>query len=136
MARIQWIEERLLNWQRWRLTQGAGVLGYAAVNYANPTPEVREPYAEAPIPFNDIEASDTETAVQRLPIELRRTVFEHYVGRGTMSDHLKRLQVTRPTLYARIDLAHRMLANDFSAQREKRDRERQRVEALQASMRP
>lgn len=135
MARIEWIEFRLLNWQRWKLTQGSGVLGFAGMNWTDPT-GVREPYAEAPIPTNEIEASETDTAVQRLPIELQRTVVEHYTGKGTMSDHLKRLAITRPTLYARIDQAHVLLARHFNDRREGQDRERRRVEALVANTRP
>ena len=71
MARIDWIEDRLNNWARWKLTRGTGGLGYASVNLANPTLGVREPYAEAPIPTNAVEAGETDDAVNRLhPPEL------------------------------------------------------------------
>ena len=32
MARIDWIEQRLQNWVRWKLALGGGALGYASVN--------------------------------------------------------------------------------------------------------
>lgn len=135
MARIEWIEYRLLNWARWKLSQGGGVLGFSAMNWTDPT-AVREPYAEVPIPTNEIEASETDTAVQRLPVELQRTVVEHYTGKSMIKDQLKRLAVTRPTLYARIDQAHVLLARYFNDRRERQDRERQRVDGLVGAARP
>lgn len=143
MARIEWIEQRLLNWQRWRLTQGSGVLGYAA---SRPGPEgvvVRDPYAETPIPTNEIEASDTDDAVQRLhPGELKAAILVRYLGKlepgnkreriaTCEKDQLAKLAIGRSTLYARIERAQRLLAAHFTARAETRKTERQRVERLQ-----
>jgi hypothetical protein len=147
MARIEWVHQRLLNWQRWMLTQGGGVLGYAAVNLADPTPGVLEPYAEAPVPTNDIEAGDTNDAVQRLPSELKATVLVKYLGKlepdnrreryaASEQDQLLKLGCGRSTLHARIERAQRLLADHFEARRTKRANERQRVEALIERTRP
>lgn len=135
MARTEWIDQRLQNWARWRLNRGGGMLGFASVNLADPNAG-RDGYIEAPIPTSDVEASETEAAVQRLPSELRRTVIEHYIERGTIDDKLKRLCVAKATHYKRLDQADRLLAEHFTARLDRARAERARVEALQAAARP
>jgi hypothetical protein len=137
MARIEAMEHRLLNWARWKLTRGTGVLGYASVDLTNPTPTMREPYAETPIPTNAIEAAETDDAVNRLqPGGLRLAVLEFYVGRGGVKDKARRLCIGESTLYSRIDQAHLQLSEHFLARTAKARAERQRVELLQLGVRP
>lgn len=131
MARIDWIEQRLQNWARWSLMRGSGVLGYSAVDLSDPTPGIRDPYAQAPIPTNEIEASETDDAVQRLPGDLKRTVIEVYVGPGGLRQKLARLCCAERTLHDRVDRAHRLLADHFLAQQDRAKAERERVELLQ-----
>lgn len=133
MARIDWIEHRLLNWARWRARSGRGALGYARVQLGVQAVVTRDPYADAPIPINDIEAGATDDAVQRLPSELKATVIEHYTGPGGELDHLRVLCCAKATMYARIERAHRLLADHFTAQKDRAAAERQRVEALQVA---
>ena len=137
MPRIESIEHRLVNWARWKLTRGTGVLGYASVNLSNPTPTVREPYAETPIPTNAVEASETDTAVGKLwPSALRVAVEEFYIGRGGVKDKARRLCIGESTLYARVEQAHQQLSEHFCVREDKARAERRRVEQLQASVRP
>lgn len=137
MARIEWIEHRLQNWARWRLSQGSGPLGYASVNLSDPTPEVREPYAEAAIPIAAIDAVETDTAVKALqPVELQRAVIQFYTGRGGIRDHARALCCGESTVYARVDQAHQKLVTYFSERHAARVTEQRRVQALQASVRP
>lgn len=131
MARIDWIEHRLLNWARWKLSYGGGALGYASVPLGVVTVGERSTADEAPIPINDIEAGETDDAVKRLPSELRATVVEYYTGRGGEQDHLRVLCCARATLHARVDRAHRLLADHFTARKDRAEEERKRVEALQ-----
>jgi hypothetical protein len=136
MARVDWIDRRLLNWARWKLGDSSGPGGYAGVNMANPTPGIREPYEAAPIPVVAVEASETDTAVNALCLELRHTVTEFYTGRGGLSDHLQRLGCAKATLYARLDRADRELVAWFNAKDQRARAERQRVEQLQRAARP
>lgn len=131
MARTEWVEFRLANWARWRLSQGSGVLGYAQVQLGDPTPTARDPYAATPVPTNAIEARETDDAVQLLPSELRATVFEFYLGRGGHEDHARRLCCSVRTMYRRLELADRALAEHFTARADRARLERQRVEELQ-----
>jgi hypothetical protein len=137
MARIDWIEQRLQNWARWKLARGGdGELGYAQVDL-HAADAGRSGYVTATIPISDVEASDTDEAVARLyPGGLRLTVLEVYVGRGGIKDKAKRLACSEATIHARIDHAHRQLADHFLAQADKRRRERERVEATIAAGRP
>lgn len=135
MARIDWIEHRLLNWARWKLGANGGGLGYARVNFMA-LDGSRDTSAEPRIPINDVEASDTDTAVQRLPGELRATVLEVYTGRGGEADHLRRLHCAKATMHARIGRAHKLLCDHFTAIKERQDTERRRVESLTEGGRP
>jgi hypothetical protein len=135
MARIEWVDQRLLNWARWVASGGSGVLGYAGVNLAD-ADAGRDGYASATIPISDVEASETNDAVERLPSELKATIAEVYLGSGGIKDKLKRLACSEATLHRRVDQAHRLLADHFTAQDDKRRAERARVEALQRSVRP
>jgi hypothetical protein len=135
MARIDWIEHRLLNWQRWKLGAGGGGLGFARVNLLA-VHMGRDSYTEARIPINDVEASETDQAVDRLPGELKATVIEAYLGEGGEQDHCRRLYCAKATLHARIGRAHRLLADHFSARTDRERQERQRVEAVIDAARP
>lgn len=135
MARIDWIEQRLQNWVRWKLMSGRGALGYASVNLAA-ADMPREPYADVPIPTSDIDASELDDAIERLPSELKATVHEVYLGTNTMREKMRRLCIAEATLHARIGRAHRLLADHLAARQDRRAVERARVEQLMRSRRP
>lgn len=134
MARIEWVHFRLLNWSRWLLTQGMGRLGYARSEPSQAIGGTPQPWAEAPVPINSIEASETHDAVQALPGELKATVIQWYTGRGTEADHIRKLVCSRSTLHARIERAQRMLAEHFEVRRARGEAlqraERERLQAL------
>lgn len=127
MARIDWISDRLNNWARWKLLQGASSM--ARVNLLNADMPLA-PYADKPIPITDCEASDTDEAVQQLVPELRLTVLVYYLDAGGIRQKLTKLQIGESTLHARIDRAQRLLADHFNARRERANFERNRVENL------
>lgn len=134
MARIDWVEERLQNWARWKLMQGSGALGFARVNLERVTADTQ---AEARIPTNDVEAAETEAAIVLLhPPGLVLTVREFYTGTGGIADKSRRLCCGVATIYSRLDQAHRQLADHFLERQRKAKVERERVERLQHSIRP
>lgn len=129
MPRIDWVEERLQNWARWWLGR-RGELGYGSTNPLGAGGGGR--YREASIPIMDAEASATEDAIGRLqPAGLGLTVREYYVGAGGIADKAARLCCSEATVHRRIEQAHAQLAEDFRAQRERAQAERDRVERLQ-----
>jgi hypothetical protein len=132
MARLEWIEERLQNWARWKLMRGGGELGYAAVDLLNPNAG-RDGYVQSAIPTSEVEAAETDGAISRLnPRGLALSVHEFYVGHGGIADKAGRLHCGVSTLHRRIDDAHRQLAEHFLAQQDRAKAERARVEALKA----
>lgn len=131
MARNEEMERRLLNWARWRLTRGMGKLGYARTNLEEGTGDRSNPFPDAPVPTNDIEASETDDAVQRLPSDLRRTVEVCYVLGRSERERLAKLCISKTTMHQRIERAHRLLGEHFAARRERGQAERTRVEVLQ-----
>lgn len=131
MARDEEMERRLQNWARWRLGASGGSLGYAGVDLAN-ADMPRDPYgAQAPIPTNDLEASDTDAGVQLLPSELRQTVELHYIGAGSQAKKAAKLCITERAMRMRVETAHRFLSSHFANKTELARLERTRVEALQ-----
>lgn len=136
MARIEWIEHRLLNWARWRLMNGMGPLGYASVDLSDPTPTQRDPYAEAPVPTNAIEAAETGDGIKALEDDLRRTVVAWYLRRDGLAGALRDLGIGERALHQRIERAHRRLADWINERQERGRAERERVQALQAAARP
>ena len=135
MALNDEMERRMLNWARWKLTGGAGVLGFSAVQFAA-ADMPREPYADAPIPTSNIEASEMDDAVKALPPELRATVEIHYLDNESQSHKLGRLGITKAALYLRIGRAHRVLSDHFMARLDRQRVERLRVSRLVESLRP
>lgn len=131
MARVEWVEQRLLNWARWKLGGGGeGRMGYAAVKLGGPNAG-RSGYVTAAVPVLEAEASATDDAVNRLtPAGLSLTVHRYYLDNGGHQEKAQALGISVATLYARIERAHVQLAVDFQEQRERRQRERDRVEAL------
>lgn len=137
MARIEWIEMRLLNWARWRLMQGSGPLGYAAVDLTDPTAMVqRDPYTDAPVPTNAIEAGETEEGIRSLEEDLRAAVLAWYLRTDGLRGALRQTGISESTLHQRIDRAHRRLADWINDRQERARQERERVASLQTSARP
>lgn len=131
MARIEYVEHRLLNWARWRESTGSGVLGYSAIRLGADGVGNREAYREARIPISDCDAAETDAAVAALPAELNKTVIETYTGRGTQAELLGVLGIGLTTYKGRITLAHQKLASYFTERQRAREAERSRVDVLQ-----
>lgn len=138
MARIDWIEQRLQNWARWKLTRGGGVQGYAGVNFAalGGANAGRDGYVESVVPINELEAGATDTAIDTLAPDLQRAVRAWYLRREGKVQAAAEAGCAVSTMFARIDLAHMKLAQHFSDQARRASDERARVESLQTAVRP
>ena len=131
MPKIDFIEQRLLNWARWRAASGSGELGYGRPDLGAAANGGRGGYVEAVIPVSDGEAWDTDTAINRLhPGGLRLAIYEMYLGAGTAADKATRLGCSEPTLFRRIEQAHRLLADHFVTVRDRSVAERARLDRL------
>lgn len=132
MARLDWVETRLLNWARWRAaSRGGGALGFSAVSLGESNAG-RSGYVTAVIPISDVEASDTEDTIQRLsPRGLALTLIEVYCMPGSYAEHALALSCAESTVHARVSQAHQQLAGYWLGRDAARRAERKRVEALQ-----
>lgn len=127
MAKIDYIEHRLLNWARWKMRQG-GSLNYAGINWDF---EGRSGYREAVIPINDCEAADTDEAIHKLPQHLQETLVEHYTGETVdIPSQAERLGCGVSTVHARIDEAHQRLATYYRMRADADRTEQERIAVL------
>lgn len=145
MARLDWVHQRLLNWQRYMLRRDGGSA------FSKPSYEERVDGEgwDAPtvIPINDDEARKTGEAIDRLPGELIAAVRVKYLGVLQPSNRRERVATTeaaqlaklcchRSTLYARLERADRLLSADIEARRLRMAAERARAEGVIANARP
>lgn len=138
MARIEYIEHRLRNWARWVCMLGTSSGSLASVDLTQERVDKSSGGYDANtvVPIDDAEATQTQKAVSSLVDELRRTVEVVYVETSSAGKAARKLQVAEATVHARVERAHYRLQEWFSAHDEAARRERERVEALQASIRP
>ena len=121
---IDYINKRLNDWARWRVSDRALLRHMLGVNSCWPqmlgeaesTETVRQ--QGTLVPLNDLECCDTDRAVCALDSTLQETVVEYYTRIGTADTTAKRLGVSKVTLFRRIDRAHGQLLgylNDLAA---------------------
>lgn len=111
MARITEIHERLTRWQEWFFTSQAG-----GVKSPKLTPPVdRSPRLGGFVDFDESEALETDAAVAQLPDDLRKIVVTVYLDaeHRTMETTAKMLQVSRVTLYRKLELSDKILKDKF-----------------------
>lgn len=128
------MNRRLLNWARYLWMMKAG----GRVATASMQDRVDGEGWDAPtvIPTNDAEAEETHAGVLALPSELRAAVECWYLGTGGVKHKASRLCVSETTLRDRIGLAHRHLGQWLADKALTAQRQRERMDALQASARP
>ena len=125
MAMIEWVDQRLMNWARWRCRGYGGAMGYASVNLG----AVRTSgYAEAAVPMNACEAADTHEQVQKLAPELRRTVELYYLDTTSRVKLAAKLHCAYATVDARLSRAHRILSAAFTERSQALQQAREQAE--------
>lgn len=115
MAMIEWVDRRLNNWARWKVSGGrsAGGLGFASLNWGSLGGASGAP-GEAVIPTWSVEASETDSQVVLLPGELKRTVELYYLETESRAQLSVRLCCSVSTVDARLTRAHKMLSDAFN----------------------
>ena len=109
---IDYINKRLNEWARWRVSDRAmlrHMLGAKScwpqmLGEAESTETVRQ--QGTLVPVNDLDCCHTDKAVCALPRELQAAVIEYYTRTDTAEGTAKRLGVSKVTLFARIARAH------------------------------
>lgn len=125
MAMIEWVDRRLHNWAMWVERGGSLGLGYARLNLMA-APSDGAP-AEAVIPCDAIEASETHDQVMRLPSELRRVVELYYTVTTSRAQLAVQMHCAVATVDARLGRAHRTLGDAFNDLEEQRRAKREQM---------
>lgn len=130
MARIESIRHRLENWALWKAKGRLGGIGYASVNILASDTWSRGRYAGMSIPVMDIEAAETDEAVQALKLSgshLFVTLELVYIkGVGVMEASRR---MCRSVSAVHVQLAQADKAIQEYLMRKAEDRERKRAAA-------
>ena len=122
MARIEYIKQRLENWARWHQQRDGGGLGYPSQSaFVRLMP--RSGPGEAVIPINDLDASETEDAVNSLRLvksHLYLMLHHIYVQNWDIKRTAKALCKAESTIKAHLDQADHALQAWFTARAELR----------------
>lgn len=115
MARIKWVSERLKRWGAWCARREANGLGYAksSIFLSMPSGGSRE----AEIPVNDLEAAQTDRAVESLRFSrshLHMALLLIYVQNLGVKLTARRMARAESTIKANLEEADRALAEWFN----------------------
>lgn len=129
MARDPYIEQRLVNWGRWRAGRSSGGLGFASTPWSEFDGGDRYETRAAVMP--DGEDEITDRAVQSLLPDLQQALVEQFVNAGSIADKARRVGCHEVTFRSRVSQGMRGVAA-WLFERERASRaERERVEGLQ-----
>lgn len=128
MAKIDWVETRLLNWARWKAAGAGGGLGYASGSMLTERVD-QSRYRESVIPVDSVDADVTDQAVKSLERDLLRTVQLLYVQDAGVKQGAKLLGISERAVAQRIDVAHAALARWFNDRQERQRAAKQLTEA-------
>lgn len=99
------IERRLLNWSRWKLTDGVGSglgLGYGRVGMWSSVVVDCGGRVESRVPTNAVEAGETDQAVEMLPVLLRDTVKVYWLTDHPVDVKARMLGCAVSTVHSRV----------------------------------
>jgi len=136
MARDQDIDRRLQNWARWRASMRGTGGNFATCDMTQERVDGGGYDAPMVVPILDEEASVTDQAVQALEAGLRDAVMAFYVYPGGIEQRARRIGVAVPTVYARLDVAHRRISSWLADRAQQARQQRELVEKLQGAARP
>lgn len=137
MARLEWVDSRLRNWERWRCQLAGNGLGFASqASFLNDMPGAER---EARIPIDEVEASITDEAVESLKLPRPRLYEVLYCvypfGLGPAGS-AKKLDCSVRNVHALLEVADRQLATWFTARSDRQAAERERIAQAYARGRP
>lgn len=106
MARIEWVKQRLFNWALWIERGGSGARGYPTSSAFMWTPVDTSGYRDVPIPVDEVEAAQTDQALQAMRASkghLYRTIEVIYLEGESIRRAAIRLYCAESTVKARLE---------------------------------
>ena len=129
MARIEWIKFRLVAWGVWKVRREDSGLGFPRANILlSMGGGGAGGYRETVVPINEIEAAETDRAVESLRLvksHLYLTLQLIYVRNTGIKLAAHRMQRAESTIKANLDQADAELATWFDTRRVERERRAQ-----------
>lgn len=113
MARIEWVKQRLDNWARWKEKEQRHGLGFYSQSAFLRIAVDSSGYRDAAIPVDDVEARDTDEAVQSLLAshpQLHRTLVLIYLEDTGIRNAAVKLVCAESTVKARLEQADHLIA--------------------------
>lgn len=106
MARIEWVKQRLYNWALWIERGGSGARGFYSSSSFTWEPVDTSGYRDATIPVDEVEAAQTDLAVQSLRADkahLHRTIEVIYLEGESIRRAAIKLCCAESTVKARLE---------------------------------
>ena len=132
MARIEWVKQRLENWGNWKEREARA--GLASPRNRCCWPRVAADTSETIVPVNDLDAAETNTAVESLKLGARSHLYvtlQCYYVRGLgISGTASYMVRSASTVHANLDQADHALAQWFQ------EREQTKRQARAAALPP
>jgi DNA-directed RNA polymerase specialized sigma24 family protein len=113
MARIEWVKHRLDNWARWKEREQRHGLGFYTQSAFLRVAVDSGGYRETSIPVDDVEARQTDGAVQGLLVDhghLHRTLVLIYLEDTGIRQAALKLVCAESTVKARLEQADHHIA--------------------------
>lgn len=115
MARLEWVDARLRNWERWHCQMACNGLGFASqAAFLNDFPGADR---EVRIPIDEVEASITDEAVESLKLprpQLYSALYCVYPFGLGVAGAARRMGCSRSNVYALLEVADKVLAAWFT----------------------
>lgn len=121
MARIEWVKQRLHNWALWVERGNSGGRGYPTSSAFMWTPVDTSGYRDVPIPVDEVEAAQTDQALQAMrgsKPHLLRTVEVIYVEGESIRRAAAKLFCAESTVKARLEQVDQEIASWLRLKRE------------------
>lgn len=132
MAHDPYIEQRMLNWGRWRAGYGAGGLGFAQTNWGAFDAGDRAGGSAPVLPDGD--DAITDQAVCSLDAKLQAVLERHYVGGGTFEKKIADIGCHRDTYKDRLNAGLRGVSAWLTERQRAGEAQRERIESQQRAM--
>lgn len=121
MARIEWVKQRLYNWALWVERGDAGTRGFYTSSSFTWDAVDTSGYRDVPIPVDEVEAGQTDQAVQALRADkahLFRTIEVIYIEGESIRRAAIELCCAESTVKARLEQVDHAIALWLRAKRE------------------
>lgn len=129
MARDPYIEQRLINWARWKCGSGSGGLGYASTPWG--AFDSGDRYGGSAPVIPDDEQTITDQAVSSLPVDQVEAIEHQFIHGGSVEQKAARVGCHPETFRRRVDNGMRGVSRWLTERARAEEARREQIESLQ-----